>query len=247
MTRVLVISILGLLVTWSCSGSSIPHAAQPRVIKSAHVATTPFVPPEPRDPVVAGLIHQLVSDFPPVHETGYWPPSEPGSTGVPGMLKPQRNDMPETPEQINAKRVNAAYERLRSLGLPAFPELVANSGDPRFAFARVYAAWHNHSVGDVCFMIMEEQVDFYGTGYKSRNDSKGHWKVKPQYLYAMRDSIGLQAWWEGHKTLSLREMQIESLRWTIREETEFGFVNDDERHRILDPLQKRLTELESPG
>jgi len=189
------------------------------------------------------LIGLMVSDFPPEHETGYWEGATPGETGVPGSLA---DFVPATmtARQANSMRVQQAYDALKAMGVSAFPDLVANSADERYSFSTWEAAWCNYTVGDACFMIVVERADFWGYGYKSRDLPGGRVFMKPRFLYEIRRTTGLKAWWEARKDWSVAEMQMEAVKWTIEKEQAAGFVDDAQRHLVLDPLKEKLKELE---
>jgi hypothetical protein len=238
MPRWIFFLLTALLVACSPSSTPVTSATRPATKPKPVAArsTRPFTPPSPHDPQVAALIHQLVSDFPPAHETGWWPRLAVAATSTSDEAKQRK---------ANSQRIQDAYEKLESLGLAAFPDLAANADDPRYSFSRIYAAWHNHSVGDACYLIMEEQIDSRDFGYKSRNAANGKSIIQPQYIWTMRETTGLPAWWQSRQTRSLRDLQIESLQWTINREQTAGFTDDAQRHQILDPLQTRLTDLQS--
>jgi hypothetical protein len=185
--------------------------------------TTPTADREAR-----ALIEQLPSRFPPLFEDNTW-----------GLYETP----PDKARDIDFDRVQATYGRLRSMGITAFPALVAAIDDKRYSFSRVYAAWRNLTVGDACFDILESQVDYDGFGYKSRHGAGGRDSVKPQYLWNIRTDGKLKEWWAQGKSRSLAELQIESLRWTIAREQAIGFVSEEQRTQVLGPLLGRLKEL----
>lgn len=187
----------------------------------------------------ARLIQDLVSKFPPAHEDEYR-----GKFRRPLKDSPQEKDLPQ---ERDALRVRKAYERLRSMGIAAFDDLVAASDDERYSFSAAYAAWENHSVGAACFMIIKSQVDTWGYGYKLRDGANGKRAVKPQYLWHVRETEGLTRWWKQRRGAELRELQIESLRWTIAREEAIGFTSEAQRQLVVGPLEKRLNEIGGPA
>ena len=184
----------------------------------------------PSDSNVSEMIEALVSKYPPRVLDGEW--------GDVGSIF-GRGDRPMTPEDEDALRVLRVREKLRGLGLPAFGALITSVDDERYSYSAVFSASRNLSVGDACFMIVESQVDFYGTGYKARDGADG----KPSYLRHLRERKRLGQWWVDRRGRPLRELQVESLEWTIAQERLLGFVDDEQRVRILKPLEERLAEL----
>lgn len=188
----------------------------------------------PSDSNVSEMIEALVSKYPPRVLDGEW--------GDVGSIF-GRGDRPMTPEDEDALRVLRVREKLRGLGLPAFGALITSVDDERYSYSAVFSASRNLSVGDACFMIVESQVDFYGTGYKARDGADGRRAVKPSYLRHLRERKRLGQWWVDRRGRPLRELQVESLEWTIAQERLLGFVDDEQRVRILKPLEERLAEL----
>lgn len=185
-------------------------------------------------PKVRELIEALVSKYPPLFPDGHWPG---GGGGIFG-------DDKLTPEDEEGDRVLRVREQLRDIGMPAFDALISARVDERYSYSWVYAAWRNHSVGDACFMIVESQVVFHGFGYKSREAADGRHAVKPSYLRHLRAQKRLGQWWADRRGRTLRELQVESLEWTIAQERFLGFTDDEQRDRILKPLEERLAELQ---
>ncbi len=92
-------------------------------------------------------------------------------------------------------------------------------------------------------MIIQHHVDYWGHGYKSRDTlGEGH-IVKPRFIFSLYTSGKLSAWWYERQDLPLRDLQIEALLWTIEQEEDAGFVDDNQRRLILTPLKDRLAEL----
>jgi hypothetical protein len=198
----------------------------PIIVASACTHSTPAAD---QTAAIDAYVDALASRLPPEHEEGYQ-----------GM---DIFDAP-SPERASEKvRIANAAEKLLALGIVAFPTLIARSDDPRYSTSEVIAVWNNFSVGDMCFRIIASQVDFYGVGYKARDGANGKTGSKPEYLWHIKTTIGLRNWWNQHRTLTLCELQTESLRWTIAEEEALGFTDESQREQILDPLQSRLREL----
>ena len=180
--------------------------------------------PEQSNAEVRALIEELAARFPPAHETGFHDLNEFFGLG-------HRDD----PRERDAERVSAARDRLKEMGPVAFPDLVACSDDTRYSFSRVVAAWVNHSVGQACFEIIAEQIDHV--------PGRSGYKDNPEYIYHVSRTIGLKKWWARNKHRALRDLQIESVRWTIAQEKARGFPDDARRRQVLVPLEKRLDEL----
>jgi hypothetical protein len=189
---------------------------------SEGAASQPKPPPLPND--VPGLIEALASsEAPPKHK---------------GPLEDSPLFFPELDDPAQA-RVLAARRKLEEKGAAAFPQLIAHLGDKRYSCTQEYAALVNLSVGNVCEQMIESQVQ-PGMRYKSRNgiDGKGH--MSPHFINSRG---GVKKWWSTRSTMSLREMKIEALEWTIAEEEKTGFPDPKDRKNYLNPLQTELRDL----
>ncbi len=128
-------------------------------------------------------------------------------------------------------RVDDAIRDLQKAGRKAFPLLVAHSGDKRYSCTRVYAAYRNWSVGDVCFLVLFGQVENYDHFPKS-------WGKMPGGLWQIHYEDGdLMAWWRERKTWSLQKLQIEAIEHRIEGERQHEYR--EKRKRILEYLEKR--------
>lgn len=104
---------------------------------------------------------------------------------------------------INYEKSNRAYGELIQMGVKAFPVLMKNidnekESHPEFGGARIGGPF---TIGFVCFLIIGDQVEHF------------YWGYQPEYLKF--DTI--EEWWESHKDRSIRELQIEALKWQINE------------------------------
>jgi len=152
---------------------------------------------------------------------------------------------PEGYDRQAQARVRAAEEKLRAMGPKAFPALIERLDDTGYSYTECYGTWRNLKVGEVCFYIIEDQVEFYGHDYATRPGADGEEVLKPSYLYTFHTTQHLRNWWEERQDMTLRELQIEALEWNIEKERERGFTDDEQRETVLAPLLRRLAELKS--
>ena len=141
------------------------------------------------------------------------------------------------------KRVRRAEQRLRDRGPAAFPDLVAKLEDARYAYSEYYDQWRNPLVGEVCFYIIEDQVDFDGYDYKTRLGADGKQHEKPSCLWSICTQGKMQEWWKARAGKTLTELQTEAVEWTVAEEKKIGFKDRAQEEQVLGPLLKRLGEL----
>lgn len=169
--------------------------------------------------------------------------------------------------------VISAHQKLRDLDKEAFPILIENLADHRYSMTIATSIPRSFSVGDACYLLIEQQVDVAGMRYISRKDAMGtshthegffdqfwrddfdrHLKRQKRRGVKLNNSLhkndylqfrqkGLQKWWNEHKDRSLKEMQIEALNWAIERERMIGFPTKADEDKYLNPLVEILDEL----
>jgi hypothetical protein len=159
--------------------------------------------------------------------------------------------LPKAYDLAAQEKVERAREELIEMKEAAFPVLIDHLKDKPYSSSISTAIFRSLSVGEVCFMIIEGQVDLAGMRYKARtgSDGKGHTHTGyfSQYCKDGSDSRdGLARWWKEHENKSLKEMQIEALEWSIERERAIGFPNEKDREHYLNPLVKMLADLKRP-
>jgi hypothetical protein len=176
------------------------------------------------------------------------------SPNLPPDVKSEEPDAvyPKGYDREAQRPIDKAIEMLRAEGLVAFPVLIERLEDRRYCCTVSYAAHVNHSVGEVCFQIMERQIDLAGIRYKVRFGADGKtYYTSPCYLVTQYggqwppDKAAFEKWWKARSQLSLRSLQIEGLEWTIKEEKKRGFANAKEEESYLKPLLEMLDKLRS--
>lgn len=146
------------------------------------------------------------------------------------------------------RRVEAARRDLIELGIDAFPVLIEHLNDKAYSQSVEASVLLSRSVGDVCFWIVQDQIDPVPMRYKMRLGADGGWHGFHSYSPIL-DSKGasrqesLRKWWNGNKNQSLQHIQQEAIRWHIRREEEIGFPEPKDREEYIDPLTKMLKEL----
>jgi len=131
------------------------------------------------------------------------------------------------------QKIEMVQAKLGSLGKEAFPALIEHMNDEGYSLSIETAVVRGLSVGEVCFLIIEQQVDPSPMRYKSRtgSDGKSH-SCKgyfSQHLRKNRDREEMRRWWEKYQKLTLREMQIEAYEWRIASELKIGFLDASDR------------------
>ncbi len=135
--------------------------------------------------------------------------------------------------------VEAAIQRLKSMGSRIFPALIEHLGDDRYSYSNINAAWVNYSVGAAVIAVLSD-----GTHcpyeYKSRNtpsgQSNGLWFG--QYLEDRKPAKWVE--WAKNKTRS--DIQMDFLQWCFAKEKERGFVDDTQRNKITEAYEKAIAE-----
>lgn len=149
------------------------------------------------------------------------------------------------------KQVWDARHQLKSVGKDAFPMLIQHLNDKAYSLSISTSILRSFSVGDVCFSIIEDQVDLGGESYKSRMGSDGELHPYRSYFSKYCDGMwytkeGIQRWWNDHQHSSLRNIQIEALRKAIDRERAIGFPSPRDKELYLDPLVAKLNSLLNP-
>ena len=159
--------------------------------------------------------------------------------------------LPKAYDLAAQEKVERAQEELIEMKEAAFPVLISHLKDKPYSRSISTAIFRSLSVGDVCFMIIEGQVDLAGMRYKARTGSDGKFHMHDGYFSqyckgGWHSQEGMEKWWKEHKNDSLKEMQIEALEWAIERERAIGFQDEKDREHYLDPLVKMLVELKRP-
>ena len=167
---------------------------------------------------------------------------------------PWRVKFPDDYDEKAQEKVEAARQKLIDLGKDAFPILIEHINDEGYSRpCEGSAIPSGESVGYVCLYILEEQVDLAGMRYKSRTgvdgEPHGHVGFFSQFYKdeENKSQNAMRRWWKEHKHLSLREMQIEALRWSIAQERRIGFPDKKDEKSYLQPLLQKLKELDPKG
>jgi hypothetical protein len=150
------------------------------------------------------------------------------------------------------KRVLAAQQKLIEVGKVAFPNLIEHINDKAFSHSMIGTTAVlvlGRSVGQACFDIIEKQVDIAGMTYKSRQGADGQWHTYRGYFSQFSSKgehysqDGLRRWWRSHRHQSVKEMQMDAMRWAIDREKRIGFPGPRDEEHYLRPLQSKLREL----
>ena len=145
------------------------------------------------------------------------------------------------------RTVSKAYYELKSMGKDVFPYLIKHFGDNRYSHERSYSTFISHSVGDACQFLIDEQIDPRGISYKSRETPTGTTMgYAVQFEAYVKSKYGsYAAWWRNNRNLSLVEMRVDFCKWRINKEKQLGFVDDDQRNRMLETFDRMLENAKS--
>ena len=164
--------------------------------------------------------------------------SPPTGDGWPGLERPDNWD--ESAQEI----VYKAKDSLSDLGKSAFPILLKHLDDQRYSKTGWTAIEYNQSVGDVCSEIIVGNVDLIGMTFKVRTGADGKYHGCPTYFFTLVGS-DIEQWWQKNKHKSLKQMQIDVLKWRIKEENKIGFPDEESKESYLTPVLEKLAELEA--
>jgi hypothetical protein len=168
------------------------------------------------------------------------------SPNAPPTVNGQHIEYPDGYDAKAQERVRAAEQELKRRGVGAFPCLIEHLDDAHYSYSEYYGQWRNNSVGEICYYIIEDQVEPDGCDYTKREAAGGKTVEKPWYIYTTHLNGHLRNWWKERSGRTLRELQIEALQWEIEQERKLGFKDKPQEETILGPMLKRLAELTSP-
>ena len=138
--------------------------------------------------------------------------------------------------------LRGAWRKLYDMeGHLVFPYLFDHFDDQRYSFtADAGSSDTNWTVGRACSEIVICHVQPY--------EGLRHRRTRPSYSehYKLRTSAGAKLWWEPRKDRSLRELQIETLKWIIAEEAKTPSSYSPEERVYLKDLLRKLGAAKTP-
>jgi hypothetical protein len=147
----------------------------------------------PVDPIEA-LIDQLASTNAPANPSKDW-----------GTMSP-----PPSYDMAAQEKVEAAREELKKQDYRRLiPALIKHRKDERYCRSEPVAILNDYSVGDTCMQLLDSIVD---PPIKARSGYKG----MPDYSFVI--GADPEGWWAQRAHMSLEDIQLQALRWTIEEE-----------------------------
>lgn len=144
------------------------------------------------------------------------------------------------------KRVLSVIQTLIDHVEAAWPALIDGIDDERYCITLVHdASIHNHSVGNVCRILLQENLT---------QAFKGHLPGREAVHFQLRlpESIGYEGFksWclEQHrKGRSLVELQIEMCEWAIKKLPTIPYVPEDEVRESLADMKAQVETLRTTG
>lgn len=135
-------------------------------------------------------------------------------------------------------RVLAARDALLTKGMAAFSQLITHAGDRHYSHTeqREKTLWINVDVGYVCRHLVVVQVEVY----------RPLVNLLPQErIWVPLGQDNLENWWETHKDLTLREIQLEGAKWAFGRQSKADFRDEDERTAKFGDLKRLIRRLET--
>lgn len=173
------------------------------------------------------LVDRLASPEPPKYEDGTW------FSNIEPTMKFSAG--------YEHSQVTEAERDLLEMGSKAFPELIEHLNDSRYSYSRVQSAWINHSVGDKVKEIIARQIGFKASPYIFRKNPKGR-NDKPSVRQYLKE-IDLKKWAERAVGLSEDELRYEFITWYIEKEKAYGFNDEKQKKKILQPYEEERVSL----
>lgn len=134
----------------------------------------------------------------------------------------------EKTREYNPPGAVLAYEKLKTMGAPAFPSLVQHARDKRLAWGCFQLSRSNRTtVGETCVSLLQIQLQPCQLS-----------KDQPEFV----TERNVDEWWLRSNGKSIQDLQTEALDWTIAEiEKHDGYKHL--RERGLSELRKKREEL----
>jgi hypothetical protein len=126
--------------------------------------------------------------------------------------------------------------------------LIEHLDDDRYCFTDEGAHnKQNWTVGAACADILRCNLQPFGAGVRSGSftlelaEGRGNGrKYRPKYAvkHGLENVESAKEWWSTHKDKSLLELQMESIEWTIAEESKDPTISDEEREHMAKCLKE---------
>jgi hypothetical protein len=145
---------------------------------------------------------------------------------------------PRTYDRTAQAKIVESQTKLLSMGTKAFTQLIANVEDRRYSSTeqRGKTLWVNLDVGYVCRHIVELQVEVYQSSVN----------LPPRERYWLPfDRMQLEEWWKQRQTTSLRDIQLEGVKWALIRQKAATHLDDRRRMKYVERLEGLVRRLES--
>jgi hypothetical protein len=183
-----------------------------------------------RDGADSAGVQQLIERLASPNSRPTWPP------GTDNRGKPA---YPADYDHAAQETVVRAWDALLERGVDAFPDLIGSLEDKRYSCTVRQNHWYNLSVRGVCYRILECKVNVCGRFM--RREDQG--RRVPSWIIADQGeeedtSEAVKRWWAKHKQMTLRELQLEDVKWAIEYERRKGFEDKGEEDKIMSGLER---------
>lgn len=142
-------------------------------------------------------------------------------------------------------KVLEAWQLLLDEGVKAFPALVAGAKDQRYSCTIANTPGdgeRNHAVGDVCWLILRNQIDAPCCKLKNSYGPNTIWHRAAQKSGFYQD---LAKWWRERRTRTLVELQSESTQYAIDILKSEAKEDNDRDKQFMVERREDIKELES--
>lgn len=145
--------------------------------------------------------------------------------------------------------VKDARWQLTAKGLRAFRQLIAQWENNHYSLTYtngISGYMRNATVGEVCRIIVYDQIQPYGFWPLAGDDPRGKPKRPGYPSEFLRDAKSAREWLERYKDKSLYDLQLMALEWVIAEEAKRPEDFTDEEREELSRLRSTLIETKTP-
>jgi hypothetical protein len=164
-----------------------------------------------------------------------------------GRKHPRALDPDQYEEWMKGRRaVFAAADELIKLGAASLPFVLEHLNDSRESVETKRVIRESApTVGDVCEMILSQQIYSLPDGYSGslyRNGADGKLHERPVFSKDLFTG-GITKWLADRKGRSYAELQLEGLSWVLIEEERIGAYAKEDEKEILAPLRSKREQL----
>jgi hypothetical protein len=143
------------------------------------------------------------------------------------------------------KNVKPAYDKLSANIEDALPILAKHLNDTRFSYVYTQprsGVYKTASVGEACSDLIGEHVEVY-----HRHVKKIVYDAELSLDFINDGCGGIEKWWKTRKKKTLAELQLEGIKWVLRQKKPEHFKSKRDWTRAKKALEKMAKKIRDSG